>query len=418
LNQIVDDQQTDGEVSNFVPNLGSGAGAPNWQSAFPTVLWSQWKYAGDVALVERHWVSIKKYAAYWAGEINKKTPMEFPHGFGDWVQAGPTKSEEHMTGLFAAIHDLGLIGEMAEALKDSATETLCKDAVASGGTQFHTQWYNATKKCYNQCLQTENAFGLWLGVSTDSKIIEGVVEQTINDVMTTHSGHTTSGILGIKAIYEAMSTLGRSDLPVLMNQVTTYPSYGYMITNKYEPATTMWELWNSDTQGPGMNSRNHIMFGSVSSWFYRHLCGLDAADRGYDIITIYPKGFAVKGSQNNAAKCTILTPRGRATSSWRSPAVDVNGQHITTSTSNVELNATVPMGAKGMVRVPLVAAVGHKLATVTITESGKIVWKDGSYVPGVDGFIAGKIDHGPSTSIEGEGVVFTVRSGNYLFVVQ
>ena len=34
----------------------------------------------------------------------------------------------------------------------------------------------------------------------------------------------------------------------------------------YEPATTLWELWNSDTQGPGMNSRNHIMFGTVSSW--------------------------------------------------------------------------------------------------------------------------------------------------------
>ena len=41
---------------------------------------------------------------------------------------------------------------------------------------------------------------------------------------------------------------------------------GYMIANKYEPATTLWELWNSDDQGPGMNSRNHIMFGSISSY--------------------------------------------------------------------------------------------------------------------------------------------------------
>lgn len=36
-----------------------------------------------------------------------------------------------------------------------------------------------------------------------------------------------------------------------------------------EPATTMWELWNSDQEGPGMNSRNHIMFGTVSSFLHK-----------------------------------------------------------------------------------------------------------------------------------------------------
>ena len=33
-----------------------------------------------------------------------------------------------------------------------------------------------------------------------------------------------------------------------------------------EPATTLWELWNSDEAGPGMNSRNHIMFGGNGVW--------------------------------------------------------------------------------------------------------------------------------------------------------
>lgn len=39
-------------------------------------------------------------------------------------------------------------------------------------------------------------------------------------------------------------------------------------------ATTLWELWDSPSEGPGMNSRNHIMFGSVGAWFYQFLAGI------------------------------------------------------------------------------------------------------------------------------------------------
>jgi alpha-L-rhamnosidase len=55
---------------------------------------------------------------------------------------------------------------------------------------------------------------------------------------------------------------------------TTYPSYGYMFTNPYENATTLWELLNAPFLGP-MSSRNHIMYGSVGAWFYSHLAGID-----------------------------------------------------------------------------------------------------------------------------------------------
>jgi hypothetical protein len=36
----------------------------------------------------------------------------------------------------------------------------------------------------------------------------------------------------------------------------SYPSWGYMFYNDVEPATSsLWELWNGPTKGPGMNSR-------------------------------------------------------------------------------------------------------------------------------------------------------------------
>lgn len=51
-----------------------------------------------------------------------------------------------------------------------------------------------------------------------------------------------------------------------------------MFNNDVEPATSsLWELWDSPTEGPGMNSRNHHMFSSISGWFVKYLSGLQRA---------------------------------------------------------------------------------------------------------------------------------------------
>jgi hypothetical protein len=76
---VEDDQGSDGHTTNFVPSIGSsGPGAPNWQSAYPTVIWTMYRYLGDVGIVQKHWASLKLYLGYWDGEyvkeeINRKT---------------------------------------------------------------------------------------------------------------------------------------------------------------------------------------------------------------------------------------------------------------------------------------------------------------------------------------------------------
>ena len=54
-------------------------------------------------------------------------------------------------------------------------------------------------------------------------------------------------------------------------------------------ATTLWELWQL-RQGPSMNSHNHPMFGSVGSWLYKALAGINqAAGSGFEKIRIAPQ---------------------------------------------------------------------------------------------------------------------------------
>jgi len=415
LNSVQDDQGADGHTTNFVPSIGaSGAGAPNWQSAYPTLIWTIYRYHGDERLVQKHWPSLKLYASYWAKEYKKHGIANFDSGFGDWVPAGP-KANGHLTGAFAYLHDLGLLEELAVGINDTAAASEFKAQRATVAAAFHKQWYVPSKSCYGTCLQSENAFALWADV-VPKDALAGVINQTAHDILTTNKVHTTSGIIGIKAMFEVMSRLGRADLPVLMTQQTTYPSYGYMVQgNKYEPATTLWELWNSDTQGPGMNSRNHIMFGTVSSWFYRYLCGIDVpkGSKGYDSVSIRPVGVGIPGADLTSATCEVGTPHGPVRSSWTGPLVPATPSPTPPTHSDVNLYITIPVGVKGTVRMPLVSHVGLTPKTVEIYESrngAMVVWKDGAFVAGPAGISAAEVD--------GDGVVFTLASGLYVFTAK
>jgi len=148
----------------------------------------------------------------------------------------------------------------------------------------------------------------------------------IHDILVTHDGHTTSGIIGIKCMLEALSRLGRTDVVLrMLIEVDTYPSYGYMLKGGAlgaEPATTLWELWDGDQEGPSMNSRNHIMFGTVSSWMHKHLLGVTPAAPGYAAVRIAPAGISecalLKGGSCNltSASGQIETPRGPVSVEW------------------------------------------------------------------------------------------------------
>lgn len=86
LNQIQDDQQSDGAVTNFVPSLGTGDGAPNWQSVYPSIVYAMTMYFGDVQPVHDHLDSLRAYYKYLETSYNTTGMKQFRSGFGDWVR--------------------------------------------------------------------------------------------------------------------------------------------------------------------------------------------------------------------------------------------------------------------------------------------------------------------------------------------
>jgi len=137
---------------------------------------------------------------------------------------------------------------------------------------------------------------------------------------------------------------GRTDVALALAEQVTYPSWGYMIhpATAETPATTLWELWDTDVEGDSMNSRNHIMFGSVSGWFHTALAGFkhdnDAA--GFTHIKIIPQIYSTMMPLLYVDD-SLNTIRGEVRVSWQIS----NGSGICGSVpENTVLTLTCPVG--------------------------------------------------------------------------
>jgi alpha-L-rhamnosidase len=311
------------------------------------------------------------------------------------------KADGHLVGAFAFLHDLKMGSEFFAGAGYAADAKRCADLYAKVKLEYHATFYDAQQGYYKSGLQTEQAMPLYLGV-IPGEAKAAVLNYTMHDIQVTNTMHTTSGIIGIKCMLEALSAEGQTDLALdMVAKVDTYPSYGYMIQGAAnpEPATTIWELWDSPTEGPGMNSRNHIMFGTVGSWFYKSLAGITPASAGYATANIAPKGIG--HSNFTHADASVSTPYGSIHSSW---SLDSQG-HLTHT-------VTVPVGVSATVMVPVAGVNDARpaaLADVNIQEGGVTVWAAGKYIGSADGIAAARQAQ--------DAVAFTVGSGRFSFKV-
>jgi len=416
LLQYQDDQTSSGASNNFVPDLGSGAGAPNWQSAYPSIVWALYRYYGDVGPAETHHASLIKYYDNLERQYNASGGLlNYPTGFGDWVPAGQM-GDHHLIGAFALLHDLKMGADFwaGSSVPGAAAQAArCTSLFARGAKDFHKAWYKPDKGYYANGMQTEQAMALYLDI-VPADLKAAVLNYTIHDVMVTHRKHTTTGIIGIKCLLEVLAANGRADVALEMLLQDTYPSYGYMIKGGelgVEPATTLWELWNSDQEGPGMNSRNHIMFGTVSAFFYRQLMGITPLKPGYAVVGVQPTG--IFSGKLTHASASVWTPRGDVHVSWQIKQADATSKVEETTSEMAEsakgpdsvfqLQVTIPSGATALVAVAASAAA-------IITEGGQVVWQKGAFVAGVPGFTSATTLGGPEPAVQ-----FAVASGTYVF---
>lgn len=388
LDDIARSQGSDGSLSDVTPPFWALYPAdPAWGSAYVTLAWTVYWHYGDEETLRKHYGGMRKY-------------VEFLHGiaeghivrmgkYGDWCPPAcmyPKKTPMALTSTWYYYHDTLLLsriasvlgkkedqagyGRRAQEIKDAFNREFLKDG------QYATIPMSPIDRTAGQ---TSQALPLFLDMVPEGQR-KKAVEILVRLVVQGFDHHLDTGIVGTRYLFEVLRDAGHAEDAYKVVTQTTYPGWGYMVA---EGATTLWERWEK-MHGTGMNSHNHIMFGSIDAWFYRTLAGIVPTSPAWKTLRIRP--WPVGDLRHAAAR--MRTVRGDVAVGWER------------ADGSFRLHAEVPCGAEAEIHIP------HGKASV-LREGDAAVWnaKDG-FRP-ADGIL--------DIRAEADRLVACVLSGSYRF---
>ena len=426
LNDITDAQKEDGSVSDVVPAYWElYPSDPAWGTATVVLPWTMYQHYGDTRILEQRYETMKRWVEFLRSQ-SKGDLIEYGK-FGDWCppqQVVSSLTPIRLTSTWHYYHDAlilsriaALLGRSSDAEEYAALSDRIKDAFNSeflsegrySGEDFDTlleRMRNAfpardsgeslseeeerrrarnMMNLFAPASQTANALPLALSMVPEAHV-QPVIETLISDICDNRSFHLNTGIVGTRHIFEVLTRFGHAEVGYRLATQDTYPSWGYMLK---EGATTLWERWEKLVEG-GMNSHNHIMYGTVDSWFYRALAGINRADDtpGFRRIRIRP--YPVGDLRH--VEASLETDRGTVRSAWQRTA------------EGFDLSVTVPVGSEAEIWIAPRREGGSR---ERVEESGQTIWDGGTYRDGVEGIHKTRLTDG--------WVVVTVGSGDYSF---
>ncbi|MBN1807808.1 MAG: family 78 glycoside hydrolase catalytic domain [Planctomycetes bacterium] len=347
---IVDAQRETGaftDVCPFPDKIGlPQTGAPAWMDAGVVVPWTVYEMYGDRRIIERNFGAMAKYVDF----VADRNPdgiwrNERGNDYGDWVPAG-VETDKTMVATLFYFQSARLVSEAAGVLGQEAEKARYEELAWRIREAFNGEYLSEGR--YRDSTQTVNALAIGMGVVPE-EAAASVAEDLVKDIEA-RDRHLSTGFLGTGFLLQALSTSGHGDVAKRLLLNTTYPSWGYMAE---QGATTVWERWNSDTMGPGMNSRNHFAFGAVAEWMFTNLAGIGPAPgtAGFEKIVFRPEPWGCGGELKHVA-ASYESVRGTIGCEWRC----VDGR--------LEVTVTVPPNSEAVVTLPADSPGG-------VTESGQ-----------------------------------------------
>ena len=258
------------DVTPFV-RFGFRPADPSWSAAFPQIVWSMWKYYNDSLTAKTYLSDMFRYIENLVHMIPKDGFADYFGYYGDWCPPPPVnKISISFTSAFSLLLSINQTAELCRVVGDLPDCDKYVKLFDELAEKFNQAFLKGDK--YADGSQVSYALPLYLGIvpsSVHPLVVKGFANRVQSDGV-----HVTSGIIGAKFVLPALSALGYHSLALQMVEQKDYPSWGYMLLNPYEPATSLWELWNSFNGSAFMDSRNHHMFSSVSGWLRTELVGL------------------------------------------------------------------------------------------------------------------------------------------------
>jgi alpha-L-rhamnosidase len=328
------------------------------------------KRIGDQALPGKHIVPIA-WIADWAPPLAELLPDMM-------LSAAPAA----VMGTGYYYYGARLLARMAGILGKTEDQARYEQLAEEIAADFDEAFWDQQGGGYATNNQSCNSFALWLGVVPEDRRAR-VVQRLLKNVEE-KDYHLSTGNVCTKYLLEALSANGLADVATMIATQTTYPSWGYMLEHG---ATTLWERWE-EFVGYGMNSHNHPMMGSVGSWLYKVLGGLNLAPEttGFDYFLLLPRFVSALEWVNIKHE----TVRGPVLLEWRRQGAALS------------YHATLPIGCTADVTLPI--------SSGRILEGGAVIW-DGKPIA----VLAPGLSFVNATS---DTATFRIGSGSYEFTIE
>ena len=302
-----DEQQPNGVLPDIIPTHGWGYGTDNgldWTSTIAIIPWNLYMFYGDSKPLADNYENIKAYVNY----VDRIAPNGLTTwGRGDWVPV-KSKSNKELTSSVYFYVDATILSKTAKLFGKEDDYQHYKALAEKIKQAINAKYLNKETGIYANGSQTELSVPLmWGVVPEDCK--EKVVKKLAEKVK--QAGfHLDVGVLGAKAILNALSRNGEFETAYKVAVQDTYPSWGWWIVNG---ATTLLENW--DLKATRDISDNHMMFGEIGGWFYKGIGGIypDELKPGFKHIRLEPN-FPTELTHFEAKHDS---PQGEIVSSWK-----------------------------------------------------------------------------------------------------
>ncbi|MBL4678995.1 MAG: family 78 glycoside hydrolase catalytic domain [Mucilaginibacter sp.] len=332
-----DEQQPNGVLPDIIPTGGWGYGTANgtdWTSTIAIIPWNLYLFYGDSKALADNYDNIRAYVNYVDG-ISPKNLTTF--GRGDWVPVKSSSSLEYTSSIYFYV-DATILAKAAKLFGKQADYTHYTELAAKIKKAINDKYFNKETCIYGSGVQTELSMALQWHIVPEEyrlKVAQNLAKRVADDKM-----HIDVGVLGAKAVLNALSNNGEAETAYKLASQDTYPSWGWWIVNG---ATTLYENWN--IQAERDISLNHMMFGEIGGWFFKGLGGIlpDEAHPGFKNVILKPNFV----SGLNLFTASHNGPYGKIISAWERKGQDV--VYNVTIPANSSATITFPNAAKAKV---------------------------------------------------------------------
>ena len=326
-----DEQQPNGVLPAIVPTNGWGyewANGPDWTSTIAIIPWNIYMFYGDPTLLKDCYSNIKRYVDH----IDDLYPSGLTSwGLGDWVPVKSTSPVE-LTSTAYYFADATILAKAAKLFGNNEDYKKYTALAEKIKAVFNAKYLNKSTAIYGSGMQTELSVPLFWGLVPES--FKTIVAANLAKKIQADSNKMDVGLLGAKAILNALSENGYADLAYQLAAKEVYPSWGWWMMNG---ATTLYENWPIDAASD--ISMNHIMFGEIGAWMYKGPGGIkpDATKPGFKNVLLQPN--FVKGLNHFSA--THNGPYGTISSAWKRTTTGIVYTVIIPANSTTTLKVTI-----------------------------------------------------------------------------